>query len=83
MVPRELVITNPNKTKSPIQQEDVTVSKKTLGIHNSPAGGNASRLMYIKEKATQWVTQMKNGHLPNHIVWVAYKHQLWPGLRYG
>jgi hypothetical protein len=26
---------------------------------------------------------MKNGHLPNHIAWVAYKHQLWPGLRYG
>jgi hypothetical protein len=56
MVPRELVITNPNGTKSPILQEDVTVSKKTLGIHDSPAGGNASHLMYIKEKATQWVT---------------------------
>ncbi len=56
MVPRELVITNPNGTKSLIQQEDVTVSKKTLGIHDSPAGGNASHLTYIKEKATQWVT---------------------------
>jgi hypothetical protein len=82
-MPRELVITNPNRTKSPIQQEDVTVSKKTLGIHNSPAGGNASHLTYIKEKATQWVTRMQNGYLPNHIAWVAYKHQLWLGLRYG
>ncbi len=82
-MPRELVITNPNGTASPIQQEDITVSKKTLGIHNSPARGNASHLTYIKEKATQWVTRMKNGHLPNHIAWVAYKHQLWPGLRYG
>jgi hypothetical protein len=26
---------------------------------------------------------MKNGHLPSHIAWIAYKHQLWPGLRYG
>jgi hypothetical protein len=26
---------------------------------------------------------MANGHLPSHIVWVAYRHQLWPGLRYG
>jgi hypothetical protein len=83
MVPRELVITNPNRTKSPIQQEDVTVSKKTLGIHDSPARGNASHLTYIKEKATQWVTRMQNWHLPNHIAWVAYKHQLWLGLRYG
>jgi hypothetical protein len=72
------------RNKSLIQQEDVTVSKKTLGIHDSPAGGNnASHLTYIKEKATQWVTRMQNGHLPNHIAWVAYKHQLWLGLRYG
>ena len=26
---------------------------------------------------------MQNGHLPDHIAWTAYKHQLWPGLRYG
>jgi hypothetical protein len=26
---------------------------------------------------------MQNGHLPNHIAWVAYKQQLWSGLRYG
>jgi hypothetical protein len=25
---------------------------------------------------------MANGHLPSHIAWVAYRHQLWPGLRY-
>jgi hypothetical protein len=26
---------------------------------------------------------LANGHLPSHIAWVAYRHQLWPGLRYG
>jgi hypothetical protein len=26
---------------------------------------------------------MTNGHLPSHIAWVAYRQQLWPGLRYG
>ncbi len=26
---------------------------------------------------------MTNGHLPNHTAWIAYKHQLWPGVRYG
>jgi hypothetical protein len=25
---------------------------------------------------------MRNGHLPSHIAWVAYTHELWPGLRY-
>ncbi len=24
-----------------------------------------------------------NGHLPSHMAWVAYKHQLWPGVRNG
>ncbi len=77
------MITNPDGTKSPIKQEEVTASKKTLGIHDSPAGGNEGHMSYIKDKATQWVTQMTNGHLPSHIAWVAYKHQLWPGRCYG
>jgi hypothetical protein len=83
IVPRELLITNPDGTKSLITQEEVTASKKTLGIHDSPVGGNEGHLVYIKDKAMQWVTWMANGHLPSHIAWVAYKHQLWPGLRYG
>ena len=37
MVPQEMVIINPDGTKSPIKQEEVTESKKTLGIHDSPA----------------------------------------------
>ncbi len=24
---------------------------------------------------------MTNGHLPSHMAWVAYKHQLWPALQ--
>ena len=79
----ELKITNPDGTKSPIKQEKVTESKKTLGIYDSPSGGNEGDLSYILEKATQWVNRMKNGHLPSHVAWIAYKHQLWPSLQYG
>ncbi len=73
---------NPDGTKSPIKQEKVTESKQTLGIYDSPLGGNKGHLGFIVEKATQWVNRMKNGHLPSHIAWMAYKHQLWPSLRY-
>jgi hypothetical protein len=83
MAPRELLITNPDGTKSMIKQEDVLVSKKTLGIYNAPAGGNEGHRNHIKSKATTWVNRMTNGHLPSHIAWVGYRHQLWPGLRYG
>ena len=83
LVPREMVITNPDGSTSPISQEQVTLSKKTLGIHDSPSGGNTDHLSYIKEKVRVWVGRMTNGHLPSHMAWVAYRHQLWPGVRYG
>jgi hypothetical protein len=79
----KMFVTNPDGTKSPIKQEKVTNSKKTPGIHDSPAGGNAAHMSYIKDKAHVWIHRMRNGHLPGHIAWTAYKHQLWPGLRYG
>ena len=82
MVPQEMVIINPDGTKSPIKQEEVTESKKTLGIHDSSARGNNPHLSYIKTKVSMWVTRMLNGHLPNHMAWIGYKHQLWPGVRY-
>jgi hypothetical protein len=45
-------------------------------------GGNEDHLKFIVGKATQWVNRMKNGHLPSHVAWMAYKHQLWPSLQY-
>jgi hypothetical protein len=67
MVHHEMVITIPDGAKSSIKQETVTNSKKTLGIYNSPDGGNADHLSYIKDKASIWVQRMQNGHLPCHI----------------
>jgi hypothetical protein len=83
MSPYEMFVTNPDGTKSPIKQETITDSKKMLGIHDSPVGGNAAHLSSIKDKASIWVQRMQNGHLPCHIAWTAYKHQMWPRLRYG
>jgi hypothetical protein len=83
IVPSELLITNPDGTKSAIKQEEVTASKKTLRIYNAPAGGNKGHLDHIKSKATTWINRMTNDRLPSHIAWVAYRHQLRPGLRYG
>jgi hypothetical protein len=48
-----LKITNPDGTKSPIKQEKVTESKKTLGIYDSPSGGIEGHLSFIADKASQ------------------------------
>jgi hypothetical protein len=73
MTHQEMFVNNPDGTKSPIKQEKVTNSRKMLGIHDSPAGGNAYHLSYIKDKASIWVHRMQSGHLPCHIAWTAYK----------
>jgi hypothetical protein len=75
-------IKNPDGTKSPIKRKKATESKATLGINNSPSGGNEGHLSFILGKGTQWINRMKNGHLPSHVAWIAYKQQLWPSLRY-
>ena len=83
MTPRELFVTNPDGTKSLVYQEEVTVSKKKIGIHDSPARGNEEHLKYIQQKASTWTDRMTNGHLPHHMACIAYRLQLWPGLSYG
>jgi hypothetical protein len=79
----ELNVTNPDGSRSVVEQKSVTKSMKTLGVHDSPIGGNKGHLDYIRDKATSWVNKMKNGHLSSHVAWIAYRLQLWPGLRYG
>jgi hypothetical protein len=79
----ELFVTNPNGSRSSIKQEEVLTSKKTLGIYDAPSGSNQGHLEYIHGKLTTWITRMRNGHLPAHMAWIAYKLQLWPGLHYG
>ncbi len=76
----KLFITNPDGSRSAITKEEVTLSKKTLGIHVLPAGGNEDHLMHIQNKASTWTSRMTNGHLPHHMAWVVYRHHLWPGF---
>lgn len=65
MTPRELFITNPEGTKSHINQEGVTMSKKALGIHDSLVRGNEGHLKFIQQKALTWTSRMSNCHLPH------------------
>ncbi len=56
----ELFVTNPDGTKSKITQEEVTVSKKTLGIYDAPAGGNEEHLKHITQKAAKILKLFQN-----------------------
>ena len=51
----------PDGTFEQIQREDVFTSKKTLGVWDCPAGGNAEHLKAIHDKMETWINRMKNG----------------------
>jgi hypothetical protein len=72
----ELQITNTDGEKIMIEQKTPTMSMKTLGVNDAPAGGNVAHLEYLSNKSKVWINRMKNGHLPSHIAWMAYKLQL-------
>ena len=59
------------------------MSEKYLGVYNSPEGGSTKHLEVFLQKAKVWANRLRNGHLSSFWAWVAYRHQLWPGLRYG
>ena len=79
----ELFVPMPDGSYEQITREDVFTSKKTLGVWDCPAGGNAEHLKQMHDKMDVWIQRMKNGHVPSHMAWVAYRLQLWAGLRYG
>jgi hypothetical protein len=55
-----------------------------LGVWSSPDGSDNMHLnQVVVAKVSKWVNKIKNAHLPVHLVWKAYRHQLWPGVRYG
>ena len=76
-------VTNTDGEKIMLEQKKPTMSMKTLGVNDAPAGGNVAHLEYLSNKSKVWINRMKNGHLPSHIAWMAYKLQLWASLRYG
>jgi hypothetical protein len=60
----ELYVNNPDRSKSSIKQEEIQTSKKTLGIYDSPGGGNQGHLEYIHSKLSKWITRMQKWPSP-------------------
>ena len=73
----------PDGSFHPIQSSPYDHCEKTLGVYSSPSGSGLRHLESVLLKAEVWVNRLRNGHLSNAWAWVAYRHQLWPSLRYG
>ena len=78
-----LDITLPDGSVQTITANHFDHCEKTLGVHTSPSGSGSRHLEALRLKAEVWINRLKNGHLSTSWSWVAYRHQLWPSLRYG
>ncbi len=80
----KLSIPLPDGSRTEIAQLSVNEGKKMLGVWSSPTGSDTKHLQeVILNKTSKWVGKLKNAQLPTHLAWKAYRHQLWPSIRYG
>ena len=80
---KQIVLRNADGSSSVLSRKKVHEAEKTLGVFHSPDGSSKAHLQYTRERALKWVNQMKNAHLPSHMVMMSYQLQLWTALRYG
>jgi hypothetical protein len=73
----------PDSSAATISNGDVSVAEKALGVLSMVDGDNNVHLPQNITGHVKWISKMKNGHLPARLGWIAYKFNLWPGIKYG
>ena len=58
-------------------------AKKNLGLYAPPEGSSEPQFAAMRDRVDEWTNNIKNSDLPPRSVWLSYKGQLWPGLKYG
>ncbi len=79
-----LSIPLPDGSRAAINQTHINEAKKILGKWSNPSRNNMQHFEEcIVARTKTWLGRIKNCSLPTHLIWRAYRYQLWPGLRYG
>ena len=77
----ELEIEGDDNNTEIVKSLDKKEGKEFLGVWDGPAAGSKGQLKNISGKYGTWTPRMKNGHLPPHMGWMAYKYKLWMSMR--
>ena len=67
----------------PITLIDVTESRKTLGVHQCPAGLPDAHLAKMKKNGLDWVDRSATNPLPRRLSRMSHDLQLVPRMKYG
>ena len=78
----DLTVPQPGNTEVAIAQLSPFESAKELGVRESVSGGSQDQLLALRDKFRQWVAKIRNSHLQPGYAWMAYRLQIWPGIRY-
>jgi hypothetical protein len=81
-VEREILVPQPDGEFVTIKQLSPFESAKELGVKECVAGESQDQLQSMRDKFRKWVMKVHNSHLQPSFVWVSYRLQIWPGVRY-
>jgi len=80
----ELTIPLLDGNRHSIEQLPTSESRKMLGVWSNPRGTDDKHIHeVVLGKTKSFLNRIKNGHLPTHLVWKAYRSCLIPALKYG
>ena len=76
-------VSTPGEGFKEIDNLDVNIAMKILGIYLCPTGDASAQIKYILGKAFDWVGRAKERNLKRRDIWFILTHQWWPRLVYG
>lgn len=56
-------------TYKPIERLEVTEARRTLGVRTPPDGIYKTEQQYLTTYSNEWAANIREGHLPRHLVW--------------
>ena len=65
-----------------LPQVEPMVGKETLGVYLSPDGNNKAAIKALNDKAKEWASLIKAGHLKRNLAWQAAETTILKSLQY-
>jgi hypothetical protein len=64
--------------KAAISHKGISHAEKTLRATTSPDGNSSASIEMMRDKAQQWINNVRSGHLYQRNIWFLLKVQFWP-----
>jgi hypothetical protein len=77
-----LQVRDPAGVVQTLKQLQPWEAERTLGVRLAPDGNMDTQFQWMLEKAKSWADQLRIGHLPRHLTWLAWRTTILKTLEY-